>query len=547
MKKKLISFLLWLCATVIILYSSHHSAKAQDEAEIETIGTPANSEEIPSEMAQDAATETGAEATPAEESTEISDAKSESPIDPATPINSNKNEKGRFDLFEQQEKKIDKELEAKKLDLRSVLSTGLNKNINQQVREFQKEKNELKWEDNFAKFWYPHVKLNLATEDQRLQSFRKSSTINSPTPNSPTGTFGLEFGEYSVFNWGRDYLEYQNNKNTYNRTNQALSEKRRQLKFNLISQYFALVKAKKILNYRKQQLQHTSFIHRMARQKLGVGKLSSQEYYQTRTEYLRAYSLFQEAQFETIEQDQSMADLLGDQLQSTYKPIEELKFVGINTSMQESLNLAVTQSPLARDAQFELDNANRSYKKALKENMALPEIKLKLGAYETEFSKNGSSTQFTSGENNRDVELVASLNLTWTLWGDGGFFNSRVIQSNYLDKRIAEVKFINAKRELEVRVQTLYRKLKYLERRAEGSELQMKNAQSSFDSILDSYVNGRTLFANLKIGLDQLMEAQINYEESKLQHLIKKMELADTMGLEDFPGTNFENLAERIQ
>jgi len=452
----------------------------------------------------------------------------------------------QFKIFEAQEKNIDQNVGAKLIDLRTVLATGLNRNIDQQVREFNREKLDLTWEDDFSRFWFPQVKFNLRTEDQRVQSFRKSNTSLSQTPNVPAGSAGIEFGDYSVFNWGRDYLEYLNNKDTYNRNKLRLSEERRQLKFNLIAQYFNVVRAKKILDYRRQQLRQTSFVHRLARQKLTAGRLSANEYHQTRAEYLRAYSLFQEAQFDSIEQDQALADLVGEKMISAYRPSEELKFVGINTSINESLNLALNQSPTYRDAKLDFENANRSYKKALKENMPLPEIKLRLGAYENEFSRNGSTTQFSAAETSRDVELVASLNLTWTIWGDGGFFNSRVIQRSYLDKRISEVRLINAKRELEVRIHALYRKIRFLERRSEGSDLQMKNAQTAFDSTLDSYISGKAPFPNFKIALDVLIESQVNYENAKFEHLIKKLELADSMGLEDFPGSNFENLAERV-
>lgn len=449
------------------------------------------------------------------------------------------------DMFNQAEAKKDLKLKAKTIDLRTALATGLNKNVDQRVRNYLFEKIELDWQDDFEQFWFPNIRLEMNSGQQLVETLRRSSSVDTPTGQVPAGELGLVLGDYTLFNWGRDYLEYANNKTTYNREKQKLDEQKRALRFNIIAQYFRLVKFKNIQRWRREQLRHTSFIHRLARQKLALKKISRQEYYQTRAEYLRAQTLFQTAQADSIEQDLAMADLLGDKLETTYKPVEELKFIGINTSKAESLKLALQQSPDYRTANTDMVNANRSYQRVLKENLPLPKLNLNLGAYTTSFNNNGRSTTYESNDGSRDVEIVATLNLTWNIVGEGGLFNQRDRKRAYLEKRMAEEKFYNTKRNINVRIQTLYRRIRFLERKSEVSDVQLKNAQSSFDATLDNYISGRTSFSDLKIALERTIEAYINYESAKFDHLLLKLELSDLMGLEDFPGSNFENLAER--
>ncbi|MGK0367915.1 MAG: outer membrane protein TolC, partial [Thermoproteota archaeon] len=316
-------------------------------------------------------------------------------------------------------------------------------------------------------------------------------------------------------------------------------------RFTLIAQYFNLVRYKKIKTHRREQLKQTSFIHRLARQKLSMRKISRQEYYQTRAEYLRAQSLYQEAQEESIAQDETLANLLGDDLKSTYKPSEQLKFIGLNTSKKEALTLALRQSATYKQAKSDMENANRTFQKTIKESLPLPEVKLNLGAYKTSFSKGGSYTQFENPNGDRDVEIVASVNLTWNIIGEGGAFNSRHRKRAYLEKRINEEKFFNSKRKIEVGVYTILRRIRFLERKSEVSESQLKNSRNAFDATLDNYMSGKTRFSDLKIALDRSIEAYVNFEDSKYEHLIRKLELAERMGIEDFPGANFENLAQR--
>ena len=40
-----------------------------------------------------------------------------------------------------------------------------------------------------------------------------------------------------------------------------------------------------------------------------------------------------------------------------------------------------------------------------------------------------------------------------------------------------------------------------------------------------------------------MTQADVLYEYTKYRHLEEKVNLANTMGLEDFPGENFEDLA----
>lgn len=437
--------------------------------------------------------------------------------------------------------------QGRSIDLRSVLEEGYRRNPFQQIREHQKESIELYKTDLYQRFWLPKVSLNLETSNHRIDRFRESSqsTPGMGAQRAPNGSLGLAIDEYTVFNWGRDYLQYQNDKQVLNRSSQQLTEGKRRLKFSLINQYFNMIRSKEIKRIRQEQLKQTSFIHRLARERLQLRKIKAQEYYQTRSEFLRAQTEYQESLFDVGLQEEELANLLGDEWRGSYRTVEQLKYVSVNTSMTEALKLAEEQSVDFRNAKLVYDNASRTYEKTLKDNLPLPKFSFNLGTYQTGFDSAGTSWNYETSDNNKNIELVAAINMKWTLLGEGGFFNSRQNQQSFLSKRIAEIAFFNTKRALEVKVRTIYKTLRYLEKKVEIAQLQHKNAQSNYDSVLDNYVGGRTTFADIKIAIDNMVNAHINSENVKYQHLLKKTELADYMGLEDFPGENFEQLAQR--
>lgn len=433
------------------------------------------------------------------------------------------------------------------IDLRSVLEEGFRKNPFEQIRTQQKEQIELSKTDVWQKFWLPTVSLEMETSNHRIDRFKESSQ-NTPTmgaQQAPTGSLGLVLGEYTLFNWGRDYLEYQNEKQTLGRQSQRLSESRRRLRFALISQYFNLVKAKEVRKINQEQLRQTAFIHRLAKEKLQLRKIKAQEYYQTRSEYLRAQTDYQESLYDVGLQEEEVANLIGDEYQVGYRTTEQLKYVSVNTSLDEAVKYSLEQSTEYRDAKLQFENASRTYEKTLKDNMPLPKFTFNLGTYRTGFDPDGTNWNYETTPGNRNIELVASIDMKWTLLGAGGFFNTRINQQAYLNKRIAEINLFNAKRALEVKIRTIYKNLRYLEQKVEIAQFQYKNAQKNYDSVLDNYVAGNTTYSDIKLAIDNLVLSNINAQNVKYDHLLIKLELADLMGLEDLPGENFEQLAER--
>lgn len=431
------------------------------------------------------------------------------------------------------------------LDLRSIIEEGLRRNPFERIRYLQKEQNELNKTDLFQSFWLPNISLNLQTNNHLIDRLHSSSSHTQAmgAQDAPNGNFGLLIDDYTLFNWGRDYLAYLNEKQTLNRVNQQLQEGRRRLKFALINQYFNLIRTKEVLRIFQEQVRQTSFIHRISKEKLQLRKITVQEYYQTRSEYLRSQTQYQQAQFEVGIEEEKMANLLGDDYQGSYRTIEQLKFVGLNTSLEEALRYSQEYSVDFRDAKLAYDNSSRTYEKTLKENLPLPKFSFNLGSYSSSFNPNGTAWNYETGPGNRNVEIVASINMKWNLLGEGGFFNSRINKQAYLNQRISEINFFNTKRSLDVKVRTIYKTIRYLEQKVDISQYQHKNAQSNYDSVLDNYVSSKTSYADMKLAIDNLVNSHINTENVKYEHLLKKIELADYMGLEDFPGENFEALA----
>lgn len=435
---------------------------------------------------------------------------------------------------------------AKAISLNEAIEIGLRNNNKEVLRQYQFQINELNFKDAFEDFYFPKLSLYMTTfEDHFVENVYRDPIKNEESGQTPIGGIGLGFEDYTLFNWGKDYLDYLNAQESFERNKQEFKEKRRELRFNIIVNYFNLTRLNEITRAYKKQLSHTSFIYRLAKEKLSLKKASSQEFLQAKAEFLNAHTNYQNALFEYYNQQQALADLLGDDLDSSYKPIDRLKFTNLTIDKDVALKYVLKNRPAILDAKTEVNNAKRSYQRVLKDNLPLPKLSLKLGTYQRTFSDAGSSDTFNTFNNSNNVEVAASVNMTWTIFGSGGFFNGRVTERAYYEKRIAEIKLKESFRTSKVANTMIYKRIQYLEKRYRAAVAQYENAKKVFDQTIDNYIGSKTQFADVRDVLQVLINSSIEMENVKYEHLGEKINYASVMGLDDFPGDRFEGMVEK--
>lgn len=427
--------------------------------------------------------------------------------------------------------------------LKEILSVGLRINPEQKIRNFQSELFDLSYQKTHYEFWFPELTFSIETFDHEVHSFTQNNNTILGAEPSPYGQFAFGFQDYTLFNWGRDYLDFISAKRTYKRNLGRLSEDKRRLRFKLIYTYFDLIRARKILKTRKLLLRHTSFVHRISRERLGRKKIKYQEFVQAKTEFALAQSEYHAAVDEHNLIQEELLNLLGEDQLIRYKPLEELKYVTVNFPEHQAFSYALQNAPTIKDAKLAYENAERDYRRTLKDNLPLPELTLDLGAYRQNFGTNNSNSFYGNRlGTSRDVELRASINMTWDIIGGDGFLNSRTKKGSFINAQIGEINYKNAKRTIKQKVRSLYQSLKFTERNLNTLIQLKKIAETTFDQTMDNYIRGKTTFPDFKYSLDRLRETLIELENRKVKHLEYKLDLAFVMGKDDIPGNNFEEL-----
>jgi outer membrane protein TolC len=427
------------------------------------------------------------------------------------------------------------------LGLRDILEEGLRKNPEEHVRNFQKSLIDIEWKDAYQEFWFPDINLKLQTDNQRVARMRKGSKAERAT-KTPVGSLGIELGDYTIFNWGKDYLEYLNKKESYKRNKQVIREKRRDLKHDLIVKYFELDKVKEIAKIKKSQLRQASFLYRLGKEKVSLKKISREEYYLLRGLYLRARQEYQELKISLANIEDKFSYTIGDIGGTRYSTTDHLEYRKVTLTLTEALRLARGRNTQVLNATTILANARRSYIKLKKENLPLPKISLNLGTYTQYFDKNRIGADYETIPGSSNLDVVAQINVTWNLFGAGGLFNSRKLEHAHISEKLAERRLNNSIQSSESLIRQYMREILMLESQIEIVNEVVNNSQKTFDITLENYLNKKSNYTKLESSLFNLHNNEIKYEDLKFDHLKKKIALAKSIGIEDFPGENFENI-----
>lgn len=448
------------------------------------------------------------------------------------------------ELYIQSKERFDRKAEYRPFSLREAIDQGLRKNYGQQERQLQGRLLDINWEDARDGFWLPNINLSLISAEHRIARLKEGNQNSNSYARKPDGTLALELGEYTIFNWGKDYLDYLNSKTSIFRSKENLGELRRDLKHEIIIKYFEVNFYQSMLASRKEYLRHSSFIYRLAREKVALKKIAREEYYQARSLYLAAQSAYQEALNLKIVADESLSRLLNEKAGIRFILKDDLDYVKLKVGQDEVMSFAEDKNSQVLNSKAEVENAQRTHERVLKENLPLPKFSLNLGAYTHSFGRNQNRTNYETYAGNSNLEVVATINATWSITGPGGLFNNRRNEASAINKYIAFNQLAEAKHNARSNAMTYFSNVKYFEDQMTVLEARSPTLEKSFDQVMESYLNKKVDFWDFRHALEEKIQTDIFSAQVKYEHLRNKVLLAQTMGIEDFPGENFERLTK---
>lgn len=434
----------------------------------------------------------------------------------------------------------------KPISIGGAIQQGVEQNHEQINRDYLKEILEIDWKDTWSSFWLPTIDLSLTINPHRLSQFRRTSALIGSNPRNTGGNISLNMGQYSLFNWGKDYLSYLNSKQTYRRQKQVLTEEKRELKFNIVESYGELLSSRDRLRSYKKFLRHASYAYRMAKEKVQAKKLSLQNYYMIRTLYLKAYEQYTVEKREYQTRNENLAFILDDEVNTRYSTNEELVFQRVLAPINSFYDFAKKNSPDILSAHVNQKVSERNLEIARRENLALPELTIDLGAFSRSTTTTSHTQGYTGGiTGNENLEIIATLNATWTIVGRNGLLNMRRLSRANLENRSATRLQKRAIDQNMYFITNTFQRLKTYEDQYEITQTKKVTAKTAYEITLEKYNRNKTTYLNFLHTISDYIEAEVSLTNLLNNHLKERINLARYSGIDDLPDLLFEHITKK--
>lgn len=433
----------------------------------------------------------------------------------------------------------------KPLSLNVVIEQGMRKNFDENIRRKNVNILDNQLKDAKESFYLPNMQITLQSSKQRIATLKDGSRDAGATPKGPTGSLGLELGEYTVYNWGKDYLDYLNSKESIERNIQKEKEDSREFRQELILTYTNLLYLKEITRIKKEQLRNASFIYRLNREKVTLKKVTKHDYYQARSEYLRAQQEYYEAKLNFDKAQEEMAALIDDPAGTQYTIREDFGYNKIKLTRRAALDLAYKNAPFIKDAKVTSNVSIREYEIAQRENMPLPKLSVNFGTYKHNFTSQESQTLYETESNSNNIELVAQVNATWTIFGYGGLLNRRKIANARLKKETADWNYNSSRRSVENYVINIYKQFENYHDQIKIYNARIPSLKKRMDLALNRYLEKRGRYNDFHLALIERYETEVENVSLKYNYFLAKVRLAQAIGVGELPGENFEGIIVR--
>lgn len=212
--------------------------------------------------------------------------------------------------------------------------------------------------------------------------------------------------------------------------------------------------------------------------------------------------------------------------------------------MADAVGIAKENNPEVRESNKDVKNAKRSYQIQLRENLPLPKFTVNLGAYNHTFAPGVHTTRYNSGLTGNQIDVVATINATWSITGVGGFLNQRTTRRAFIDRSRSFSELTEARHKTQSDIQRAYYKIKTYEQQIRILEAASVTNTTTFDVVLENYLNRKTPYINFQDSLLEAVASDIGLAELYFAHTREKVLLAQEMGVDEFPGKSFESLAK---
>ncbi|MEK6705994.1 MAG: TolC family protein [Bdellovibrionota bacterium] len=428
------------------------------------------------------------------------------------------------------------------LTLNAAIKKALDNNYTIQSQRLTLRLAELTHDRSWNTMFMPSVSLNLnAPSNYTVANIpskisRDTGDINN-NHGYPASTLTLSLASYTLFNFWRDWLTYEQAQLDWLRAKEAFHESTRTVRFDVIKQFFAHKTALDRLETAKRSVDIAEAIVELIKSRVKLKKATEQDLSSSTVDLLNARNELAKKEISAKGSLWTLNYLLGDPVGQEYMIEEKIVFTPLKLTSQEAVKIYSESSPSIKTAKTDLKKKELAVELAEKNRLPLP--KVSFSGINISYSNGyyGTRSDINSGSSgNVNLDVSTAITLTLPIIGPGGLFDKNTIEQAVVERDQSEVSYRDTLSRDHAVVNQLVFTIKEGESTISNTKKAMESSVSLLDELFSQLSSNSVPRLELKDAIKQARESEIDLAEAILNHLTNKLTLAQTIGMDQIPG-----------
>ncbi len=423
------------------------------------------------------------------------------------------------------------------LTLKGAIERAMISNPDLKENLLELKSSELTYDDAWDRMYMPQISLAVSSGAAKTITGLAGDSGSILNHGYPSSSAGLSLGEYTLYNFGRDKLVFDQAKLDWDRNREIYEEQRRAVRFSVVNAFWTLKSRLDKLDGYERSVEIASAVVRLLESRAMIGKAAATDVSSSTVDLLNIKNLRDQTSTDAKSALYSLNVLLGDEVGTPYRIEEEIQFLPIKVTEEVLVQTYLKDSPNIKNARKDLLKSHLSLELTEKSLLPLPTIKFSgvtLGYGNNIYG--GKLDSYTAAAGQKNFDISASVSLSVPLTGPGGLFSSRTVEASRITRDTSEIRLANTVNKDRQQIFDYIQKIRQYEGTVENNRESYNDSISVLESVLDGFISHKNVTRlDVRDAINQARDRQAALSDALLEHLYNKTLLAGFIGVDYLP------------
>lgn len=428
-----------------------------------------------------------------------------------------------------------------RLSLDECIKMGLERNTKIKIDKLDLELSQIQFDHSFHDNFLPSIGLELNSSRSKTTylvagseaSFNRQSATNFP---EETG-LSLTLSSYNLFSAWQNASQYRIDKLEFEKSKLEYLDSIRAAKLQIADAYFDLATKQMLMAIAKRMIKESRAVVELYDTKVKLGKASEDD--------LRLANLDlenSERKIEDYENDRKdaiavLVRLISEKEDTEVIATSPLDYNPLNLNFSAIRNF-LDQSPDLRRPNYDSQKSEFEIEKAHRQRLPMPTLEMSKVVWTTNQSYQSQTSTIETNSSSRSGAVDLSFSVKWNIpiWGPGGLFGSREVQSARIEYRKALYERQSSFEELQKNVMTIINELRQTEANIKSLEKSRLKSEELAYSRISQIGKGKANFIEIRTAINSWTEIETDLQNKYKSHFSRKLDLMRALGLSNLPG-----------